>query len=351
MPGMRYKPRDAAVFGVDIGKNVFHLVGLDTAGAPVQRARFRRETLLQFFERAGPAIIGMEACPGSQWLARKLQAMGHKVRIVPAQFVKPYVKSNKNDTIDAEAIAEAVTRPTMRFVAVKSIQQCDVQAIHRSRDWMVQARTGLISQMRAFCLEHGIAIRQGAGVFKLDMPRILADEANDLSPDMRQLLEGLLTDLGRIEARIRELTERIEALVDRDDVARRLKTIPGIGPLGASALLAAIGNGRQFRKARDLAAWLGLVPRQYSTGGKQTLLGISKRGNGYVRRLLIHGARSCVMHLDRSRDRLGQWLDELQGRMHVNKVVVALANKIARIAWVIINRPGALYERHDPAHA
>lgn len=164
---------------------------------PVQRARFRRETLLQFFERAEPSVVGMEACPGSQWLARKLQAMGHEVRIVPAQFVKPYVKSNKNDTIDAEAIAEAVTRPTMRFVTIKSVQQCDVQALHRSRDWMVQTRTGLISQMRAFCLEYGIAIRQGAGVFKLDMPRILADEANDLSADMRELLDVLMADLAR----------------------------------------------------------------------------------------------------------------------------------------------------------
>lgn len=348
MRKMRNKPRAAVVFGVDIGKNVFHVVGLDPNGAPVQQARFRREALLQFFEEAKPSIVGMEACPGSQWLGRKLKALGHEVRIVPAQFVKPYVKSNKNDTIDAAAIAEAVTRPTMRFVAIKEIHQCDVQALHRSRDWMVQTRTGLISQIRAFCLEHGIAIRQGAGVFKLDIPRIIADEDNDLSNSMRQLLSSLVADLGRLEQRIKELTDKIEALVDQDDVARRLKTIPGIGPLGASALLAAVGNGRQFNKARDLAAWLGLVPRQHSTGGKQTLLGISKRGNGYVRRLLIHGARSCVVHLDRGRSRLGQWLSQLQARMHFNKVVIALANKIARIAWVIITRPGALYERVDP---
>ncbi len=347
----RNRPRNAAVFGVDIGKNIFHVVGLDSSGQPVQRVRFRRDTLLQFFERTAPAIVGMEACPGSQWLARKIQGFGHTVRIVPAQFVKPYVKSNKNDLIDAEAIAEAVTRPTMRFVEIKASGQVDVQALHRARDMMVMHRTRMISQMRAFCLEHGVTIHQGAGKFKADLPRLLADETNDLTPAMRRLLSGLFDDLRAIERRIGEISLEIEALVARDDVARRLLTVPGIGPLGASALVAAVGQGKQFRKARDMAAWLGLVPRQHSTGGKPTLMGISKRGNAYVRRLLIHGARSCVMHLDRSRNRLGAWLDQLEARMHANKVVVALANKIARIAWVIINRPGTLYERVDPAYA
>lgn len=196
-----------------------------------------------------------------------------------------------------------------------------------------------------------MAIRQGAGVFKLDLPRIVEDESNELSAPIRRLLADLYEDLRRLEDRIADVTREIQALVDRDDVARRLLTIPGIGPLGASALLAAVGQGHQFKKARDLAAWLGLVPRQYSTGGKSTLMGISKRGNGYVRRLLIHGARSCVIHLDRTKNRLGAWLDQLQRRMHVNKVVVALANKIARIAWVILNRPGTLYERVDAAFA
>lgn len=348
---IRNKPRDAAVYGVDIGKNVFHVVGADASGLPIQRVKFRRETLLQFFASAAPAIVGMEACPGSQWLARKIQSFGHTVRIVPAQFVKPYLKSNKNDTLDAEAIAEAVTRPTMRFVDIKAVEQVDVQALHRARDMMVMQRTRMISQMRAFCLEYGVAIRQGAGVFKLDLPRVVADEANDLSVPIRRLLTGLFDDLRRLEGRIAEITREIEALVDRDDVARRLMTIPGMGPLTASALRAAVGQGRQFKKARDLSAWLGLVPRQYSTGGKPTLMGISKRGNAYVRRLLIHGARSCVMHLDRSKNRLGPWLHRLEERMHANKVVVALANKIARIAWVIINRPGAIYERGDPAFA
>ncbi len=348
---IRNNPRGAAVYGIDLGKNVFHVVGTDAAGNVIQRARFRRDTLLAFFERAERALVGMEACPGSQWLARKLQAIGHSVRIIPAQFVKPYVKSNKNDTIDAAAIAEAVVRPTMRFVQIKEPDQVDLQALHRIRDQLVGSRTRLICQMRAFCLEYGVAIRQGAGVFKLDLPRVIADDSNDLTPTMRRLLAELFDDLSGLEKRIGGVTREIEGLAAKDELARRLMTVPGIGPLVATALLAAAGNAQQFKKARDMAAWLGLVPQQYSTGGKTQMLGISKRGNRYVRRLLIHGARSCMMHLDRSRDRLGAWIGRLQSRMHVNKVTVALAAKIARIAWVVINRPGAIYERRDPAIA
>lgn len=347
----RNRPKEAAVFGVDIGKNVFHVVGIDASGAPIQRASFRRDTLLQFFERAKPTVVGMEACPGSQWLARKIKAFGHKVRIVPARFVKPYVKSNKNDIIDAEAIAEAVSRPTMRFVEVRSPEQIDLQALYRVRDRMVAQRTRLICQMRAFCLEYGVAMHQGVGKFKADLPKVLANEENDLTPAMRKLLAGLFEDVRQLEARISEISREIEATAAADDTARRLMTIPGIGPLAATALLAAAGNGRQFRKARDMAAWLGLTPREHSTGGKTTLLGISKRGNAYLRRLLIHGSRSCLLHLDRSRDRLGGWLGRLQSRMHNNKAVVALAAKVARIAWVVMTTPGATYEKRDPAAA
>ena len=345
----RNEPKDAAVFGIDIGKTAFHVVGLDARVTPIQKATLRRETLLQFFMRASPRLVGMEACPGSQWLARKLQGMGHTVRIVPAQFVKPYVKSNKNDIIDAEAIAEAVTRPTMRFVEIRTPQQIDLQALHRIRDRMIADRTRLISQMRAFCLEYGIAIHQGAGKFKVEMPRVLADEENELSPTMRRILSDVFAELADLERRIAAMNRELEAIAARSDTARRLMTIPGIGPLVSTALLAAVGSGRQFRKARDLAAWLGLVPREHSTGGKTKLLGISKRGNKYLRRMIIHGARSCVVHLDRSRDRLGPWLDSLERRMHKNKVTVALAAKIARILWVVLTRPGASYERRDPA--
>ena len=346
---IRNKPRGAAVYGVDLGKNLFHVVGTDSAGNVIQKARFRRDTVLAFFERAEPAIVGMEACPGSQWFARRLKAMGHTVRIIPAQFVKPYVKSNKNDTIDAAAIAEAVTRPSMRFVEVKTADQVDLQALHRIRDQMVTNRTRLICQMRAFCLENGVAIHQGAGKFKADLPRVLSNASNELTPRMRRLLADLFADLERLEQRIDDVSREIASAAAQDDRARRLMTIPGIGALAATAIIAAAGDGRQFRKARDMAAWLGLVPREHSTGGKTTLLGISKRGNRYQRRLLVHGARSCLLHLDRSRDQLGVWLDGLEARMHSNKVTVALAAKVARIAWVILTRPGALYERRIPA--
>jgi transposase len=231
---------------------------------------------------------------------------------VPAQFVKPYVKSHKNDTIDAAAIAEAVTRPTRRFTQIRTPEQVDLQALHRIRDQLVASRTRLICQIRAFCLEYGVAIRQGAGVFRRDLPSALANEDNDLTPTMRRMLAELYQETQHLDERIAAVTREVEALAARDDRARPLMSIPGNGPLGATALLAAAGDGRPFRRARDLAAWFGLVPRQHSTGGKPLLLGISKRGNRYLCRLLVHGARSCLTPLDRGRDRLGGWLDVLE---------------------------------------
>lgn len=255
--------------------------------------------MLAFFEAAPPSLIGMEACAGSQWLAHKLIAFGHDARIIPAKFVKPHVKSNKSDTIDTEAIAEAVSRPTMRFVQVRSEAQIDLQASHRIRNRLVRNRTGIMNQARAFCIEYGLALRTSAGGFHADIRGHLANEANDLSAAMRRLLGELLDDLAQLERRIAAITKEIEAIAYSDATVRRLLTIPGIGALGATSLVAAAGGGRQFGKARDMAAWLGLVPAEHSSGGKQTLLGISKRGNGYVRRLLIHGARSCFLHLHR----------------------------------------------------
>jgi len=348
---MRTHPRSAVTYGIDIGKTVYHIVGADAEGRPIQRAKLSRTTILTFFSNAPAAMIGMEACPGSQWLARKLTALGHNVRIIPAQFVKPYVKSNKNDTVDAEAIAEAVRRPTMRFVQIRRCDQIDMQALHRVRDQLVYSRTRLICQMRAFLLEYGIPMRNGAGAFKAAFPALLADESNDLTPAMRHILIDMRVDLTKLEERIDIISDEIKAIASRDDTVRRLTSIPGIGVLGATAIVAAVGDGKQFKKARDMAAWLGLAPAQYSTGGKPHLLGISKRGNPYIRRLLIHGARSCVIHLDRQRDRLGTWLDALGARLHPNKVAVALANKLARIAWVILTMPGATYERRDPRFA
>lgn len=342
---------DAVVFGVDIGKKLFHVVGLNASGEVVQRAKFRRETLLAFFASAEKQLVGMEACPGSQWLARRLIAFGHDAKIIPARFVKPYVKSNKNDLVDAEAIAEAVTRPTMRFVTVRSTEQVDLQAMHRIRDRLIRTRTGLMNQVRAFCLEYGLPMRRGPGAFHIDIRKHLENADNELSGTMRRLLFDLLEDLDALERRIKAASKEIETLANQQDETKRLLSIPGIGPLGATAILAAAGSAKQFVRARDMAAWLGLTPAEYSTGGKQVLLGISKRGNSYVRRLLIHGARSCLMHLDRTSHALGRWISELEKRMHPNKVIVALANKLARIAWAILTKPGNSYVRTRGAAA
>lgn len=341
---MRTKPiPETAAFGIDIGKKIFHVVALSADGAVIQRAKFSRDTLTSFFEAAPKVLIGMEACPGSQWLARRLAAMGHDARIIPARFVKPYVKSNKTDTVDAAAIAEAVTRPTMRFVEVRSPEQVDMQSLHRIRDRLVGQRTAVMNQARAFCIEYGLAMRVGAGGFHADIRRHLANADNDLTPTMRELIGELLDDLAHIEGRTKAVNGRVEAYARENDTVSRLVTIPGIGALGATAIIAAAGNGLQFRKARDFAAWLGLVPAEYSTGGKQTLLGISKRGNRYVRRLVIHGARSCFLHLNRSNHAIGRWLSALEARTHQNKAVVALANKLTRIVWAILTKPGAVY--------
>jgi transposase len=334
-----------STLGIDIGKNCVHAVGLDDSGHLVYRRRLTHAKLIEQLANKPRLLVGMEACPGSNYLGRRLAAFGHDVRLIPAQYVKPYVKTNKNDFIDAAAIAEAVTRPTMRHIPIKSTEQLDLQTLHRVRDRLVHQRTGLISQIRSFLLEYGVVLPSGVAAFKRDYERTLIAQSDKLTPRLQNTLARLRDELADLERRLAEASREIEDIASRDDRARRLMTVPGIGPLAATAFLAAVGDARRFRRGRDLAAWLGLVPRQYSTGGTQKLLGISKRGNSYLRRLLIHGARSCVLHLHRDRDRLGQWLDQLEARAHRNKAVVALANKLARIAWALLVDSSKTYER------
>jgi transposase len=333
-----------STIGIDIGKSVFHLVGLDGRGRIVLRKRLSRTHLLKVSVNLPRCLIGMEACCGAHHLARLLAEQGHDVRLMPAQFVRPFVKSNKNDYLDAEAIAEAVQRPNMRFVPIKTVEQLDLQALHRVRDRLVSRRTSVINQIRAFLLERGITVRKGRVPLRRQLPWILDDVDNGLTERMRRLLRELWQEWQQLEADILETTQEIEHIAAQSDACRRLVEIPGIGPLVATALMAAVGDGSGFSKGRDLAAWLGLVPRQHSTGGKPKLLGISKRGNPYVRRLLIHGARSVLLHLNRERHALGLWLNRLQARAHPNVVVVALANKLARIAWAVLTRG----ERYRP---
>jgi transposase len=255
---------------------------------------------------------------------------------MPAEYVRPFVKSNKNDYVDAEAIAEAVQRPTMRFVPVKNEAQLDLQALHRVRDRWIGRRTAVINQIRGFLLEHGITVSTGPAHLKKHLPSILEDADNFLSPRMRSLLLELRTELGQLEEQIDRVSQELAELAKREDSSRRLLTVPGIGPLVATALTAAIGNGAGFRKGRDLAAWLGLVPRQHSTGGKARLLGISKRGDPYLRKLFVHGARAVLTRVKRNEHSFGEWLNKLEARSPKNVAIVAMANKLARIAWAVL---------------
>ena len=324
-----------SIIGIDIGKTIFHLVALDATGSIVRKKHFSRTQLVQFLSNVPRCLIGMEACCGSHHLGRLLKSLGHEVRLMPAQFVRPFVKSNKNDYLDAEAIAEAVQRPTMRFVEIKTEDQLDLQALHRVRDRLVSRRTGVVNQLRAFLLERGIACQKGRNFLRRLMPALLPDAEQVLSPRMYRIVVQLWAEWQALEDQVEELDREIGTIAKQDAACQRLLEVPGVGPLVATALVSAVGNGSGFTKGRELSAWLGLVPKQQSTGGKARLLGISKRGNPYLRRLFIHGARSVIMHCRRN-SRLGEWITQLELRTKRNVAVVALANKLARIAWAVL---------------
>jgi transposase len=283
------------------------------------------------------SLIGLEACSGAHFLGRALRKQGHDVRLMAAQFVKPFVKSNKNDFVDAEAIAEAVERENMRFVPIKTDDQLDLQAIHRVRDRLISRRTAVINQLRAFLLERGLVFAKTPAKLRAALPEILKNADLDLTPQMRNLIDLLWKEWKTVEEQIEGLSLGLERISAADPGCTRIRQIPGIGPIVATAIVAAIGNGAVFRKGRDFAAWLGVVPRQYSTGGKARLLGISKRGNVYLRKMLIHGARAAVLRIKRDRAPIGAWLDALDARAPKNVVVVAMANKLARIAWAVLS--------------
>ena len=322
--------------GIDLGKTLFHLVGVDSAGAVVVRKRCSRTQLLVFTANLRVHRIGMEACSGAHFLGRALQAQGHDVRLMPAQYVKPYVKTNKSDYIDAEAIAEAVQRPTMRFVPIKTESQLDLQAVHRVRERWVMRRTAVINQVRGLLLEHGLTLPKGRRHVDEALPEIAADAESRWSDSFRVLLRQLKLELEQLTARIEAMDRVIQQTAMQDEACRRLTTIPGVGPVTATALVAAIGNGSGFRRGRDLAAWVGMVPREYSTGGKQKLLGISKHGNSYLRKLFVQGARAVMRYRTRQSPAVSMWLSELLARTHQNVAIVALANKLLRMAWAVL---------------
>jgi transposase len=323
--------------GIDIGKNNFHLIGFDGAGNIVLRRQLSRSQVIVRLANLPPCLIGMEACVGAHHLSRQLQALGHDARLMPAQYVKPYLRGQKNDFRDAEATAEAVQRPRMRFVPTKSVEQLDLQALHRVRARLVRHRTSIINQIRALLLERGIAVRQGRHFLRAALPDILGRETDLLSPRMVRMIAELSGDCRHLDQRIEDVTGEIEALAKEDEACQRLMTVPGIGPIIASAMVSAIGEGAAFSRGRDFAAWLGLVPKQISTGGRTILGRISKRGNTYLRTLFVRGARVILLRPENwPKHSFGPWLEAASKRMHRNVLAVALANKLARIAWSVL---------------
>ncbi|MGB1258229.1 MAG: IS110 family transposase [Thiolinea sp.] len=324
--------------GIDIAKNVFQLHGVDASGAVILRKQLSRKRLLSYLSELSPCLVGMEACGSSHYWGREISCLGHEVRLMPAQYVKPYVKRSKTDAADAAAICEAVTRPDMRFVAIKSADQQAVLLYHRSREILVKQRTMLVNAVRAHMAEFGVVVARG--LQNVDKLKTLLDEqAGHLIPSEAQyLLAMLFTQITALNDSIADLDKRIRLWHSKDEACQRLVTIPGIGPLTATAIVASIGDGKLFSSGRSFAAWLGLTPRECSSGGKQKLGGISKQGDGYIRRLLIHGARAVVRMKTRKDAPPSPWLDSLLARKHRNAATVALANKNARMAWVILTR-------------
>jgi transposase len=334
------------ILGIDLGKNSCSVAGLDESGAVVLRRRMRRQTILGFAAKLPACVMAMEACCGAHYLGRLLLAQGHTVKLMSPEYVRPYVKAQKNDDRDAEAIAEAASRPTMRFVELKGEKQLDIQTLHRVRSRLVAARRTLLNQLRAILLERGHVFPQGRRKLEQALDSLVVDPAFALGGRMRQLVAEMRAEWQDLDRRIAALNTEFVELVRKDEAARRLTTVPGIGVLNATALVAAVGDVGAFRRGRDLAAWLGLVPKQHTTGGKPKLLGISKRGNKYLRMLFIHGARAAMPTLAKSATPLGAWLRGLLARTHRNIAIVALANKLARIAWAMLKRDKSFELNH-----
>ncbi|MCD5330746.1 IS110 family transposase [Chromobacterium piscinae] len=322
--------------GLDLAKNVFQVHGVDAQGKVVLRKQVARASLAAFFANLPPCLVGMEACASAHFWARKLVAQGHVVKLMAPQFVKPYVKGSKTDAADAEAICEAVSRPNMRFVPVKLPEQQALLAVHRARAGFVKARTAQANQLRGLLAEFGITIPVGLASLRRRLPLILEDVESGLPGMMRERVARLAEHLQALDQQVAELEKQIQLWHRQSEPSQRLAAIPGIGPITATALVASIGDARAFSNGRQLAAWLGLVPRQHSSGGKPVLLGISKRGDVYLRTLLIHGARAVISHVEHRCDQAESWLKRLLGRRNRNISAVALANKNARVVWALL---------------
>lgn len=324
--------------GLDLAKSVFQVHAADRDGRPVVRKKLRRGQIHGFFAGLSPCLIGLEACASAHYWARELQALGHKVRLIPPQYVKPFVKRNKNDAADAEAICEALARPTMRFAAVKSAEQQSVLTLHRARELLVRQRTMLINALRGHCGEFGIVVAQGASKVTALIEMIEYPEDERFPALARAALGPLVEQLRMAQIQILDLEKKLMAWHRTNEASRRLEAIPGVGVITATALVATIGDASQFHSGRQLAAWLGLVPRQHSSGGKERLGRISKRGDGYIRRLLVHGARADLRWSKHRKERRSIWQESLLARRPTNVVLVAMANKTARVVWAMLSR-------------
>ena len=342
--------KEVITIGLDLAKNVFQVHGVDGSGDTVMRRQLRRSQLLPFFKKQRPCLVGMEACATSHHWARQLIELGHGVKLMPARYVKPYVKRNKNDAVDAAAICEAVTRPTMRFVAVKSAQQQSVLMLHRTRELLVRQRTMLVNAIRSHMAEFGIVAPVGVPRVK-ELFAVIADADDDRLPAIaRACLEGLANQFLSLHEEITAAERRIHAWHRSNEASRRLETIPGIGPITATALAATITDPSVFTSGRELAAWIGLVPRQSSTGGKERLGRISKQGDQYLRWLLVAGAMSVIRQAKRRGTTSLPWLANLITSKPTKVAAVALANKMARIAWAVL-RQGGTYQKPATAAA
>ena len=324
--------------GLDIAKSVFHAVGVDKAGKLIKKKMLRRKDLLPFLAQIEPCLIVMEACGGANYWAREFELLGHSVKLIAPQFVVPFRQGNKNDYNDALAIAEAAQRPNMRFVKPKSVEQQDVQLLHRMRERLTKQSTALINQVRGMLAEYGIVITKSKSAFKAQLPDILVDEANMLTIKGKAIFYQLYDEVIDIEKRLKSCDTQVLNETHNNVICQRLQTIPGVGPVTATAIYAAVGDGKDFSNGRHFSAWCGLVPKQHSSGGKDNLLGISKRGNAYLRTLFIHGARAVLRHSGSKSDKLSCWAIQLAERRGFNRACVAVANKLARMSWVIAAR-------------
>ena len=325
------------ILGIDISKNTFQLHGADDRGKAVLKKRLLRSHLAAFVAQLPKCTIVMESCGGANYWARVFIRSGHSVKLISPQFVKPFVKTNKNDANDAQAIVDAASRPSMHFVPIKHVEQQDIQSLHRVRSRLVKNRTALINEIRGLNLEYGIPIALGAAKVKRSLCTIIADHTNELTPLSRECMQDLYDELLGAEVRLKKFDKKIRQLCRQNETCCRLLKIPGVGELTATAMVAAVPNAKEFNNGRHMSAWLGLVPRQSSSGNNQVLLGISKRGDRYLRTLLIHGARSALSHYKNRDNDYGLWLTRKKSRLSFNKAAVALANKNARIIWALIN--------------